>query len=81
MRATLKGLLLALFVCALPIACGPEEPGSGGEPGPEVSLLRADTQRIQSPDVTEEQVAELVRGNNACPDWERKLAVTHHPSS
>jgi hypothetical protein len=28
MRAILKGLLLALFVCALPIACGPEEPGS-----------------------------------------------------
>jgi serpin B len=65
MRAILKGLLLALFVCVLPVACGPEEPGSSGEPGPEVRLLRADTQRIQSPDVTEEQVAELVRGNNA----------------
>ena len=65
MRATLKGLLLALFVCVLPLACGPEESGSGGEPGSEVRLLRAETQRIQVPDVTEEQVAELVRGNNA----------------
>jgi hypothetical protein len=27
MRAILKGLLLALFVCALPVACGPRETG------------------------------------------------------
>jgi hypothetical protein len=31
MRAILKGFLLALFVCVLPVACGPEEPDSGGE--------------------------------------------------
>ena len=62
MRAILKGFLLALFVCVLPVACGPEEPGSGGEPGPKVRLLWAETQRIQSPDVTEEQVAERETG-------------------
>jgi serine protease inhibitor len=65
MRATLKGLLLALFVCVLPLACVPEESGSGGEPGSEVPLHRAETQRNQEPYVNEEQVAEHLLGNNA----------------
>ncbi len=66
MRATVKGIFLALATCVLLAACGSDE--SGGEPGErssEVRLVRADVGRIESPDATEEQVARLVRGNNA----------------
>jgi serpin B len=64
MRAMLKCVFLV--ACVLLSACGSDE--SGGEPGErssEIRLVRADVGRIESPDVTEGQVAELVRGNNA----------------
>ena len=55
-----KGIFLTLAACLLLLAaCGSDRPGS------EVRLMRADVERIESPDVTREQVAELVRGNNA----------------
>jgi serpin B len=65
MRATVKGVFLALAACVFLAACGFDESGSNGERSSEVRLVRADVGRIESPDVTEEQVARLIRGNNA----------------
>lgn len=54
--------MLALLLAA----CGSEEPSTEkrGAGEPSVSLVRAETGRVQSPDVTDEQVAALARGNN-----------------
>jgi serpin B len=47
-------------------ACGSEEPNAekrgAGESG--VRLVKAETGRVQSPDVTDGQISDLVRGNN-----------------
>jgi serpin B len=64
MGATLKGVFLGLAASLLMVACSSDESGSGGEPGSEVRLVRAEMGRIESPDATEGQAAELVRGNN-----------------
>jgi serpin B len=59
-RVNSKGIFLTLAACVLLLAaCGSDRPG------PEVLPVRADVGRIESPDITREQVAELVRGNNA----------------
>jgi serpin B len=55
----LKGIFLGLAAGLLLVACGSDQSGS------EVRLVRADVGRIESPDATEEEVAQLVRGNNA----------------
>ncbi|CAA9430148.1 MAG: hypothetical protein AVDCRST_MAG03-3177 [uncultured Rubrobacteraceae bacterium] len=56
--------LLALLLTA----CGSEEENAekhgAGESGSGVRLVKAETARVQSPDVTDGQVADLVRGNN-----------------
>lgn len=65
MKPAVKILLLWFLACVLLVACGSDEPGPGGGQGSEVRLIRSETQHIESPDVTDEQVAELVRGNNA----------------
>jgi hypothetical protein len=53
-------------VILLLVACGSEKPNverrGAGESG--VRLVKAETARVQSPDVTDGQVADLVRGNN-----------------
>lgn len=60
-----------LWTCALVLlltACGPDAPDRGGREteraDPEVRLIKAEAERVRSPDVTDEQVAELVGGNN-----------------
>ncbi len=60
-----------LWTCALVLlltACGPEAPDRGGREteraDPEVRLVKAEAERVRSPDVTDEQVADLVGGNN-----------------
>jgi hypothetical protein len=58
-RVNLKSIFLGLAASLLLVACGSDQSGS------EVRLVRADVGRIESPDATEEQVAQLVRGNNA----------------
>jgi serpin B len=59
-------ILCACMVMLLLAACGSEEPNverrGAGESG--VRLVKADTGRVQSPDVTDGQIADLVRGNN-----------------
>jgi serpin B len=65
MRATLRGVFLGLAMSLLLVACSSDESSLGREPGSEVRLVRAEVGRIESPDATEGQVAELVRGNNA----------------
>ena len=45
----------------LVVACDSGEPEAAG---PKVRLLKAETQRVGSPDITEEQLAKLVGGNN-----------------
>ena len=59
-------ILCACVVILLLAACGSEEPnveGRGvGESG--VRLVKAETGRVQTPDVTDEQISDLVRGNN-----------------
>lgn len=59
----MKGVLAVMVVSLILAACGSGEPRADGSSS-KVRLLKADTQRIESPDVAEEQVAELVRGNN-----------------
>jgi len=48
-------------------ACGPDAPErdeqGAEEPDADVRLVKADSSRVQSPDVTDEQVADLIRGN------------------
>ena len=51
--------LLALVAAA----CGSDERDPGGK-GSDVELVKAEAERVQTPDVTEKQVGELVRGNN-----------------
>lgn len=61
-----------LLTCALVLllaACGPDAPDRGGQretgrADPGVRLVRAEAERVRSPDVTDGQVAELVGGNN-----------------
>lgn len=60
-----------LWTCALVLplaACGAEAPDRGGREteraDPKVRLVKAEAERVRSPDVTDEQVAELVGGNN-----------------
>ena len=61
-------ILWACVLAMLLTACGSEEPDAekrgAGEPGSGVRLVKAEVSRVQSPDVTDEQVADLVRGNN-----------------
>jgi serpin B len=64
MREAVKVVFLALFACVLLAACGSEEPRSGVESRSEVALIRSEARRIESPKVSEAQIAELVRGNN-----------------
>ncbi len=59
------------YLCVLALvlaACGPGEPDArkdGSErTEPGVRLVKADAGRVQTPDVTDEQVGDLVRGNN-----------------
>ena len=59
-------ILCACVVIMLLAACGSEEPNAekrgAGESG--VRLVKAETGRVQSPDVTDGQISDLVRGNN-----------------
>ena len=59
-------VLCACVVIMLLAACGSEEPNAekreAGESG--VRLVKAETGRVQSPDVTDGQISDLVRGNN-----------------
>ena len=61
-------ILWACVSVLLLTACGPDTPDrdeQGTErPDADVRLVRADARRVQAPDVTDEQVADLVRGNN-----------------
>ena len=60
-RPYARGLLLAAVVSLLVVGCGSGEPEGTGS---KVRLLRAEKERIESPDVTGEQLAGLVGGNN-----------------
>jgi serpin B len=57
----MKGVLSIFVVSLLLVACG-----SGGpdEPSTKMRLLKVDTPRVESPDISRGQVAHLVRGNN-----------------
>ena len=59
-------VLCACVVIMLLAACGSEEPNAekreAGESG--VRLVKAETGRVRSPDVTDRQISDLVRGNN-----------------
>jgi serpin B len=59
----MRGAICMVVAALLLAACGSGEPRAEG-PGSKVRLLKADTQRIASPDTTEGRVARLVRGNN-----------------
>jgi serpin B len=70
-RRLLQGGAVGRILCAcvlvlLLAACGSEEPNAErrGAGEPDVSLVKAEIGRVQSPDVTDEQVADLVSGNN-----------------
>ena len=60
-----------IWTCMLVLlltACGSDEPDLGGqragEAEPGVRMAKSEVSRVQSPDVTDEQVADLVQGNN-----------------
>lgn len=59
----MKDILAVMVVGLLLVACGSGEPRADGSRS-EVRLLKADTPRVESPDINDERVAELVRGNN-----------------
>ncbi len=63
MRAGVQHALPLIAAALVLTSCGSgeREPGSGSEPAP----LRAEVQRIASPDIAEERVEELALGNNA----------------
>src|SRR3990170_1263627 len=60
-RTPVRSILSIVGVILLLVACGSGEPDGSNS---KVRLLKADTPRIESPDVSREQVARLVSGNN-----------------
>ena len=60
-RSYVGGLLLLVLVGLLVVACGSREPEAASQ---QVRLLKAERERVESPDVGEEQLARLVGGNN-----------------
>ena len=73
----MKRLILAFILASFLGACGQapiptatqlpsptEVPAQTGEPIPDSQMVQADVPRVASPDVSQEQLEELVRGNN-----------------